>query len=74
MILVLNPDTRSDSAEYRQLMAHLANLPGITTRVHSEVGSEQTLTEVYLIGNTKALPIEEMQNLPCVEHARFEEY
>lgn len=69
MILVLNPDTRSDSAEYKQLMAHLANLPGIATRVRTEVGSEQTLTEVYLIGNTKGLPIEEMQNLPCVEQA-----
>ena len=54
MILVLSPDTRPDSPEYKQLLAHLANLPGISTRVHTEVGSEQTLTEVYLIGNTKA--------------------
>src|SRR5687768_19958 len=67
MILVLNPDTRPDSSEYKQLMAHLANLPGISTRVHTEVGIEQTLTEVYLIGNTKALLLEDMQNLPCVE-------
>src|SRR5574340_633109 len=67
MILILSPATRSDSAEYKQLMAHLANLPGISTRVHTEVGSEQTLTEVYLIGNTKALFIEDMQSLPCVE-------
>ncbi|HEX7234175.1 MAG TPA: 3-deoxy-7-phosphoheptulonate synthase, partial [Nitrosospira sp.] len=67
MILVLSPDTRADSSEYRQLMVHLANLPGISTRVHSEVGIEQTLTEVYLIGNTKALPVEDMRSLPCVE-------
>ncbi len=67
MILVLSPDTRSDSSEYKQLLAHLANLPGISTRVHSEVGIAQTLTEVYLIGNTKPLPIEDMQSLPCVE-------
>ena len=67
MILVLSPDARSDSPEYKQLLAHLANLPGISIRVHSEVGVEQTLTEVYLIGNTKALPIEDMQSLPCVE-------
>jgi 3-deoxy-7-phosphoheptulonate synthase len=67
MILVLSPDTRPDSPEYKQLLTHLANLPGISTRVHTEVGSEQTLTEVYLIGNTKALPIEDMQSLPCVE-------
>src|SRR3954453_11156140 len=67
MILVLTPDTRSDSAEYRQLMAHLANLPGITTRVHTEVGSEQTLTEIYLIGNTASVSVDEMKSLPGVE-------
>ena len=67
MILILTPDARADSPEYKQLMAHLANLPGISTRVHSETGVEQTLTEVYLIGSTKALPIEDMQSLPCVD-------
>jgi len=67
MILILTPDTRPDSPEYQQLLAHLANMPGISTRVHTEVGIEQTLTEIYLIGNTMALPLEDMQNLPCVE-------
>ncbi len=67
MILILTPDARTDSPEYKQLMEHLAILPGISTRVHTETGVEQTLTEVYLIGNTKALPIEDMQNLPCVD-------
>jgi len=67
MILILTPDVRADSLEYKQLMAHLANLPGISTRVHTETGVEQTLTEVYLIGRTKALPIEDMQSLPCVD-------
>lgn len=67
MILVLVPNTQPESPEYKQLMAYLANLPGITTRVHNEVGVEQTLTELYLIGNTKALSLEEIGNLPCVE-------
>ena len=67
MILVLSPDTGPESPEYKQLLTHLGNLPGISTRVRTEVGSEQTLTEVYLIGNTKPLPIEDMQSLPCVE-------
>lgn len=67
MILILKPGTLSDSPEYKQLLAHLANLAGITIRVHTEVGTEQTLTEVYLIGNTKALSVEDMQSLPCVE-------
>lgn len=67
MILILIPDTRPDSPEYKQLLAHLVNLPGISSRVHTEVGAEQSLTEVYLIGNTKALSIEEISSLPCVE-------
>jgi len=49
------------------LLAHLATLAGIQTRVHVERGSEQNLTEIYLIGNTKALDIEDMQSLPGVE-------
>ena len=67
MILILAPNTRPDSPEYKQLLAHLANLPGISTRVHTEVGTEQTLTELYLIGNTKALSAGDIRNLPCVD-------
>jgi 3-deoxy-7-phosphoheptulonate synthase len=67
MILILNSNITDQTPEYKQLMAHLASMPGIQTRVHNERGAEQTLTEVYLIGNTKALNIEDMQNLPCVE-------
>lgn len=67
MILILTPDAHPDNPEYQQLLTHLANMPGISTRVHTEIGIEQTLTEIYLIGNTMALLLEDMQNLPCVE-------
>lgn len=67
MILVLKPNTLPESLEYKQLLAHLANLPGISTRIHSEIGIEQALTEIYLIGNTKVLSIEDIQCLPCVD-------
>lgn len=67
MILILAPNTQSSSAEYRQLMDHLATLQGVQVRVHNESGAEQTLTEIYLIGNTKSLDIGDMQSLPCVE-------
>jgi 3-deoxy-7-phosphoheptulonate synthase len=69
MILILSSNVNEQSSEYQQLLAHLATLPGIQTRVHLERGSEKTLTEIYLIGNTKSLEIEDMQNLPCVERA-----
>jgi 3-deoxy-7-phosphoheptulonate synthase len=69
MILILSSNVREQSQEYKQLMSYLTTLQGIQARVHTERGTEQTLTEIYLIGNTQSLDIEEMQNLPCVERA-----
>ena len=67
MILVLSPDTTPDSAEYRQLLDHLAQLPKIKTRIHQEKGAQQILTEIYLIGDTASLSMENMESLPGVE-------
>jgi 3-deoxy-7-phosphoheptulonate synthase len=67
MILILNENVNTQSAEYQQLMEHLTTLPNIKCRVHREQGVERALTEVYLIGNTSSLQIEDMKNLPCVE-------
>ena len=67
MILVLEPNTQPDSTDYRVLTSQLERLPNIQYRVHREVGSEVTLTEIYLIGNTGALTVEQMQVLPCVQ-------
>ncbi|MEK6748869.1 MAG: 3-deoxy-7-phosphoheptulonate synthase [Pseudomonadota bacterium] len=67
MILILAPEISPQSDFYRQLMAHLAQLPGISTRVHEERGAQKTLLEVYLIGNTAALDLDAMRALPGVE-------
>lgn len=67
MILVLAADTDFDSPDYKLLQQHLAELPGITTRVHQVRGVQQTLTEIYLLGDTQQLQPEEMEALPCVE-------
>jgi 3-deoxy-7-phosphoheptulonate synthase len=67
MILILSSNTNPEGAEYKQLLARLEALPGIKTRTHVERGAEKTLTEIYLIGNTKALDAAEMANLPSVE-------
>jgi len=66
MILVLEPNTNPESPEYKVLVGQLERLPGIQFRVHREVGSEVTLTEIYLIGNTGALTLDQMQVLPSV--------
>ena len=67
MILILEPNTDPDSADFKILSGQLDRLPGIRYRVHREVGAEVTLTEVYLIGNTATLTVDQMQVLPCVQ-------
>jgi 3-deoxy-7-phosphoheptulonate synthase len=67
MILILTPDIRPEGEAYQQLVAHLSRLPGIEWRVHREQGAQQSLTEIYLIGNTSSISIEDMKNLPGVE-------
>jgi 3-deoxy-7-phosphoheptulonate synthase len=67
MILILEPNTQAGSPDYRALTSQLERLPNIQYRVHREVGAEVTLTEIYLIGSTAALTVEQMQVLPCVQ-------
>src|SRR3954454_16561798 len=66
MILILEPNTAQDAPAYQSLIGQLERLSNITFRVHREVGTEVTLTEIYLIGNTAALSVEQMQVLPSV--------
>jgi 3-deoxy-7-phosphoheptulonate synthase len=68
MILILDPKVAAGGETYGQLMAHLSRLPNIELRVHQEQGAEKSLTEVYLIGNTAALSVEDMRALPGVDH------
>lgn len=69
MILILTPNTEPQESGYRQLLEHLNRLPSVKHRIHREVGTQQTLTEIYLIGDTHALTLDDMQSLPCVERA-----
>jgi len=67
MILILGESAEPKSPDYEQLMQALERLPNIKTRIHRIQGIERSVTEVYLLGDTKALAIEDMQSLPCVE-------
>jgi 3-deoxy-7-phosphoheptulonate synthase len=67
MILILTENTDPQSPEYLQLMESLERLPDIRTRVHRIQGTERSVTEVYLLGDTKPLAIDDMKSLPCVE-------
>src|SRR3990172_172979 len=67
MIVILKPDMGEKTPEYRQILDFLAHKPNIRTRVHQEIGTQQTLTEIYLIGDTAALDKTEIESLPGVE-------
>jgi len=69
MILILKSGIGTGSPEYERILKFLANKPGITTRTHSEIGTQQTVTEVYLVGDTATLSKSEMEGLPGVERA-----
>ena len=68
MILILKPKIDVDSREFKRIETHLSNYPKIEMRVHHVKGAEQTLTEVYLIGHTAELSLDEMRSFPGVEH------
>ena len=67
MILILSPDTRTDSEEFRQLEVYLDRIPNVRHRIHQETGEQQLLTEVYLIGDTASVSVDDISNLPAVE-------
>jgi len=69
MILILKPNVDTDSRKFQRISEHLKKTPNIEMRVHKVQGAEQVLTEIYLIGNTAALSLEEMKSFPGVEHA-----
>ena len=67
MIVILEPTIDKNSAVYQRLFAHLAALPNIQVRTHEEHGILQTLTELYLVGDTAALMLDNIAALPGVE-------
>ncbi len=67
MIVILEPNIDKNGDTYRSLMNHLTHLPTIQVRIHEEIGTQQTLTELYLIGNTAALLQEDIESIPGVQ-------
>ena len=67
MIVILEPNIDKNSATYQRLFAYLAALPNIQVRTHEEHGIQQTLTELYLVGDTAALTLDNIAALPGVE-------
>ncbi|KPK53849.1 MAG: 3-deoxy-7-phosphoheptulonate synthase [Thiotrichales bacterium SG8_50] len=67
MIVITRPDADPDSDEFKSLLAYLDHKPNIRTNIHREVGTLQTLTEIYLIGDTAALDAAEIESMEVVD-------
>ena len=67
MIVITRADTDPASDEFKQLIEFLESKPNIRTNIHRETGAQQTLTEIYLIGDTAALNAAEIESMTAVE-------
>ena len=67
MLVILHPNIKESSSEYKQTWEHLQGLTEIRLQKHRVQGKVQDLSEIYLIGNTAKVNSEEIESLPAVE-------
>jgi 3-deoxy-7-phosphoheptulonate synthase len=67
MVIVIRPDLPRSAPELQQLIALAESYPDITTQVHVIQGATRSLTEVYLLGPTHAVPTAPFEKFECVE-------
>ena len=69
MIIILHPDTNKEEPAFIKLMDYLSKLPNIEFSMHDVVGTQQTLTEIYLLGDTINLDMDTIESFEAVEKA-----
>ena len=67
MIVILEPEVGDSSPEKQNILDYLHAKPGIIPRIHQVTGTQQVLTEIYLVGDTSTLDKDEIENLAGVE-------
>ncbi|HKJ88480.1 MAG TPA: 3-deoxy-7-phosphoheptulonate synthase [Gammaproteobacteria bacterium] len=67
MIIILKTGINQSDPEYQSLVNYLAAKPDVEIRSHQEHGTQETITELYLIGDTSSLDAEEIAGEPAVE-------
>lgn len=66
MIVILDPQLGSDSPETVSILDFFHTAPGITPKIHQVTGTQQVLTEIYLVGDTSTLDRRQIEGLPGV--------
>ena len=67
MVIVLKADVAAEAADLKQIVALAESFPGVTTRVHVVQGATRSLTEIYLLGPTHAVPTTPFEEFEAVE-------
>lgn len=67
MIILLKSQYTQSSPDAEALHHYLKQLPNIQISVHEEHGVQQTLTEIYLLGDTRSLDADAIAAYPVVE-------
>ena len=67
MLLILHPNIKDTDPAYVKTLAYLEQLSGVTLKHHQVSGQQQLLHEIYLLGSTHALSVDEIEALPAVE-------
>jgi 3-deoxy-7-phosphoheptulonate synthase len=67
MIIVMKADLPPESPQLERVVSLAQSYPGITTQIHRIQGSTRSLTEVYLLGPTHAVPSSPFEEFECVE-------
>lgn len=66
MIVILKPSITTSSPDYQYTLQILENIPNIEIKIHTVVGIHETLTEIYLLGDTQHISKENIESLPGV--------
>lgn len=67
MLLILRPNLEANDPRLERTLGYLNELKDVDIKEHSVQGANQRLTEIYLVGDTRALDPNELQSLPAVE-------
>ncbi len=67
MLVILHPNTDENSQKFIKTWNYLNDLPDIQLKKHIVIGDQQTLTEIYLIGDTSKIDRDLITALPAVE-------
>ena len=67
MLIILKPNVDHNSECYKQLIDHCEGLTDVEYRVHNIQGTQQMLSEIYLLGDTANVDSEIIKVWPCVD-------